>query len=280
MSHLSDIGFGFQGPGDFYAFVETIVNETTNRVYPTDNGFYVVWTPGAGVELWIQAGKNLQLTGVGLHFTGEGRLRVHVTQSSPSEIDPMHGCLYAWANPQDEDNPYSGDYPLMVAAPNFDFVENAVLEHPVVDCQIAAFVEDELRCWTLPTFLSTGQAEEDIALFQSDCQNADAAEEPTPHAQVRGTVLKLETRVNQVSGNEFYWAVVQTVGGTIDIVADPAVVVGTLVEGGIVEARCWLSALVLTGVPVESVPITPVESAFRNKRLARARNRSNKVQEP
>lgn len=47
--------------------------------------------------------------------------------------------------------------------------------------------------------------------------------------------------INPATGASFHWAKVRTLGGEVDVVADPEVLNGSLVVGGVVNGSFWLS---------------------------------------
>jgi hypothetical protein len=275
MSHLSDIGFGFESPQEFLEFVQNVVNNDGNVGFTSPNGHYMLWTTGNGVELWIHADSALQLNGCGIHFRGEGRMRVHITQTFISGETPLHGCLYGWLNPSDEDNPYSGELPFAASVPNFDFVAEPLLRSPMVTLQVAAFVEKELRCYMSDGAYHSvrGRSASPSEIFESDWDQGDSPGEPSPMALCGGRVLSVEMRTNPASNLPFYSLLVKTRGGTIDMIADPETLRGKPVEGGIVQASCWLSAAVLTELHSTDTSMQP-SPTFRQKREARARTRA------
>ena len=275
MSHLSDIGFGFESPQDFLVFVQQVVNQDGNTGFTSPNGHYMLWTTGNGVELWIHADAARQLNGCGIHFRGEGRMQVHVTQTFISGDTPLHGCLYGWLNPADENNPYSGELSFAASVPNFDYIAEPLLQSPMVTLQVAAFVEKELRCYMSDGAYHSvrGRSAAPSEVFESDWDRSDTPGEPSPLALCGGRVLSVEMRTNPSTDLPFYALHVKTRGGTIDMVADPEALRGRPVEGGIVQANCWLSAAVLTELHAPIANVQP-ESTFRQKRQARAQTRA------
>ncbi len=274
MSHLSDIGFGFNSPEEFLQFVHTVVNLDSNTGFVGPNGHYLLWTVGEGIELWIHGNKDLQLNGCGIHYRGEGSMRMHVTQTFLSGGTPLHGCLYGWLNPSDENNPYSGDYPFAASVPNFDYVAEPLLINPMVTVQIAAFVEKELRCYMSDgAYLSVeGRSATPSDVFKPEWGPDDPPGNPTAQALCGGRILKVELKTNPTTNLDFWHLVVQTHGGTIDMVADPEVLRGKPVVGGICQASCWLSASVISELPLPYSAYRPA-STFSQKRAARSQTR-------
>jgi hypothetical protein len=56
-----------------------------------------------------------------------------------------------------------------------------------------------------------------------------------------GRVLDVRMITNPVTGQRFYCAQVSVLGSELDVVADPQVVQGKVVKGGIVRGAFWLS---------------------------------------
>lgn len=275
MSHLSDIGFGFESPDEFLQFVQGVVNLESNTGFTSPNGHYMLWETGDGVELWIHGDADLQLAGCGIHYRGEGRMRAYVTQTFLSGETPLHGCLYGWLNPADETNPYSGEFPFAASVPNFDLVAGPLLRSPMVTVQVTAFVERELRCYMGDGAYHSveGRAATPTEVFRPEWNGSETPSEPTAQALCGGHVLKVEMRTNPATDLTYCAMLVKTHGGTIDMVADPDTFRGKPVVGGIVQASCWLSAAVVTELEAPTVYARP-SSAFRQKREARSKSKA------
>jgi hypothetical protein len=54
-------------------------------------------------------------------------------------------------------------------------------------------------------------------------------------------------RTNELTGCSFCWALVKTLGGTVDVVVDPALLEATPRVGSIVKGVFWLSGRLVTG---------------------------------
>jgi hypothetical protein len=60
-------------------------------------------------------------------------------------------------------------------------------------------------------------------------------------------VLQAGIRKNGVTGQEFHHALVKTLGGTLDVVADKMQVQGELRSGNIVQGEFWLCGRLIEG---------------------------------
>jgi hypothetical protein len=215
------------------------------------HGTYIVWRPNAGAELWMQtviAGQEIQMLGLDPHFTGAGRMRVAVTRVHWSEEDPLEGSVYGWADPQN-DNPESGVYPFLVDLRGMDLVRERL--PAIVTMQIAVFA-DTLKCFRNEaefsqspiSLVAKGPGTPD-GIRVSLSPEAFVPRSRETYALLTGHVLAAQRCVNPVAGREFHALGVQTFGGTVDVVADPAVVEGEPVVGGVVQSQGWLSGQIL-----------------------------------
>jgi len=70
---------------------------------------------------------------------------------------------------------------------------------------------------------------------------------PESHALIAGHVVEADTRANAVSGAPFVWALVDSLGGTFDIVIDPELLPRMPRPGDVLAGWFWLSGRLLAG---------------------------------
>jgi hypothetical protein len=242
-SHLSDIGFDLNTDEEF--------EELAYQIYKlgarlrVEQGVYLHWAPGEGVEIWGQLDNEDNFIGFNPHFSGDSVMSVGLTaRVERAEGSALDGAFHGWSSP-DGDNPESGHYPFVFDTPDFRLCD-AVKLPGVVEAQIAAFAH-ELSAFESDEAYDASQSEEPgfaaesfipSGLFTPDMEDIKP---PQAYAILTGHVLKTALRINPVTKSEFLWAKVQTYGGVFDVVADPLIVNGAVVEGGIVHGSFWLS---------------------------------------
>jgi hypothetical protein len=242
-SHLSDIGFDFNTEEEFSELAyQTYERGARLRV---KQGVYLHWSPGEGVEIWGQLDHEENFIGLNPHFAGDSVMSVGLTaRLEREEASALDGAFHGWANPSGDDAE-SGWYPFVFDAPDFRLCDSVKLPS-IVEAQIAAFAHE----------LSVFESEEAYYASQSEgpkfaaesfipsglfTSEMESVEPPQAHAILTGRVLNTAFRINPVTKIEFLWAKVQTFGGVFDIVADPLIVGGVVVEGGIIHGSFWLS---------------------------------------
>jgi len=242
-SHLSDIGFEVSTDEEFSELAYQAY-ELGERLR-VDQGGYLHWSPGEGVEIWGQLDNEENFIGLNPHFIGESRISVGLTaRIERAETSVLDGAFHGWANASG-DNVEIGDYPIVFDAPDFRLCDSVKLPS-IVEVQIAAFAH-ELSAFESDEAYYASQTQEPKFAAESFIPsglftaNMESVEPPQAHAILAGHVLNTALRINPVTKSEFIWAKVQTYGGVFDVVADPLMVNGAVVEGGIVRGSFWLS---------------------------------------
>jgi hypothetical protein len=82
-----------------------------------------------------------------------------------------------------------------------------------------------------------------IGLFAAEAggpPEPSAPQAPSSNALLTGRIASHRRFTNEATGRDFDWFLVESLDATFDVVADPEIVKGRIVPGGIVEATCWL----------------------------------------
>lgn len=244
MSNLSDIGFPVQSEQD----VNRLIEDLLSVVKPTRcaHGAYYVYTDASGAEMYLQGNTGDELVGFNPHFAGKSRRKVALTGMIERESSELDGGFHAWANPSDASDPESGDYPFVFDAP--DFRTNANAQFPrVCEVQLTAFASNDFKIYASETDYYDSQTEEPKFAAKSFLPSAlfgaaeNAAEPPRPIAAFTGEVKAFEIRQNRRTKAQFYWFLIETSGGEIDVVADPKLIASEPQIGGVVSGQFWLS---------------------------------------
>lgn len=246
-NHFQAIGFAIDDDEQFQRAM--VRGAKRGRVVRVRNGAYHHWSPGGGAEVWVQS-QGRDVLGGHPHFDGGARMRVAVTaRVRRSDTTPLDGALHAWAAPLDENDPESGMYPFVFVVPDYRTLDG--LELPaVVDVHLVAFASDIEAHASEQAYVDSQETEfkyapksfVPVGLFAEDGESAE------PLAILAGTVLAAELRTNP-EGRDFLWICARTLGGEIDIVADPEHLAVAPVPGGIVSGFFYLSGRIVE-VPV------------------------------
>jgi hypothetical protein len=261
-SQFSSIGFRVSSGEDLAALASQVADKA-ERVYATP-GEYLKWAPPSGEQLWLQISHTGDAMGMNPHFAGKSSIRIGVEArvARPAHT-PLDGTFLAWANPP-AGAATGGDYPFAFDCP--DAAAHLDLALPaVVTAQLAAFAQ-QVAVYESPQAYAAspdGQASRGASRSFIPSGLISPSGEPVippeSHALIAGHVLEAATRVNAVSGAPYWWALVDTIGGTFDVVIDPELLRDQPRPGHVIAGWFWLSGRLVTA---ES-PVKPPSGWWR-----------------
>ena len=251
-SQFSAIGFSITSGEDLAALASRVAGEA-ERI-STPRGEYLKWAPPSGEQLWLQITTDGDAMGMSAHFEGPSsmRLALEARVGRPSHT-PLDGTFIAWANPPDG-AVTGGDYPFAFDCPDAATTLDLVLP-ATVTAQMAAFAQEIASFDSEAAYVVAqgrdGQIRPSRSFIPSGLVAPDGTPRtpPEPHALIAGHVLDSAVRVNTVSGQEYWWALVDSIGGTFDVVIDPELLPEPPRPGHIVAGWFWLSGRLVTGRP-------------------------------
>ena len=243
-SQFSAIGFTVASGEDLAA----LANRVTERAETIDAsaGQYLKWAPPSGEQLWLQVKRNGDAMGMNPHFEGKSSVRVAVEARIVRDAHtPLDGTFLAWANPPPGAGA-GGDYPFAFDCP--DAATHEALTLPAtLTAQIAAFAQ-HLTVHESPAAYDAAQAAQGQSFGSRSfipsgliSPSGEPVTPPESHALIAGQVIEAAERRNSVTGQPFWWALVDTVGGTFDVVIDPSLLSKPVHEGNVISGWFWLS---------------------------------------
>ncbi len=245
MSNLSDIGFPVQGEQD----VNVLITETIKYVESIrcPQGFYLRFSDASGAEIYLQGNIEQELIGFNPHFDGKSRRKVRLTKAIERDSSQLDGGFQAWANPTDE-TAKSGEYEFVFDVPDFRMNGEIVFPNNC-EIQLTAFASNDFKVFKGEVDFYYGQdAETQMSaksFFSSGLfltkDSLIPVESARPIGVFAGEIKEFELKTNELSGEKFYWFLVETSGGVVDVVADVNLVPNEPNIGGVVSGQFWLS---------------------------------------
>lgn len=254
MSNLSNIGFPVGSQEDFEQLVESTLAKS--RRVEASNGHYLVYSDSSGAELWTQVNSANELVGANPHFAGESRRNVCLTSTVERSESELDGAFHGWAQPSTPNDPDSGEYPFVFDVPDFRTI--GTIDFPRdFEIQLSAFAQ-ELQVYTDEAAYDSNQTSEPHfaveSFIPSGLFNFDGDADPEPPEAFgifTGKIKRSEKRRNSFTNSEFYWILVDTLGGEVDVVADTTLISLEPHVGAVVQGQFWLSARLIDppGIP-------------------------------
>ena len=243
-SQFSAIGFAVTS-GEDLAALATSVTERSETI-DAGEGQYLKYAPSSGEQLWLQVKRTGDALGMNPHFAGKSLVPIGIeARVIRDSHTPLDGTFLAWANPP-KGAMTGGDYPFA-----FDCPDAATLAHLALPvravAQIAAFAQ-QVTVYADETAYDAaqktqGQSFPSRSFIPSGLLSpaGEPIDPPEPHALFVGHIVEAEPRRNTITGNPFWWALVDTLGGTFDVVIDPELLPNAPRTGNILSGWFWLS---------------------------------------
>jgi hypothetical protein len=251
-SQFSSIGFRVS-TGEDLAELASSVADRADTIDAAE-GQYLKWAPPTGEQLWLQVKRSGDAMGMNPHFEGRSVVRalLEARITRPTHT-PLDGTFLAWANPP-VDGVGAADYPFAFDCP--DAAVNDALDLPaLVTLQVAAFAQQVTVHESEAAYRAhqlSQNTQFDSRSFVPSGLISPSGEPVTPpesHALIAGHVIAAAPRRNSVTGDPFWWALIDTVGGTFDVVVDPPLLAGPIHPGSVVSGWFWLSGRVRRHAP-------------------------------
>jgi len=238
MSNLSCIGFTFADGEEFQARMLELAAASIERV-ECEAGCYSIWRSRTGAEIWFHLrvfgheDDARDIAGLTPWLEGDSEIAVEIRRRLVRPDDnAFEGAFEAWCGGDD-------GFPLVMDA--VDFAVHAGRDLPFrCTARLTAFAA------RIDAYASAA----DLAAAGASREGAPGLDSKTfiPLGMFPGTDDRLSARflltgrvaqharvANEASGGTFERLLVETLPGSIDIVADPACVAGAIVRDGYVQ---------------------------------------------
>ncbi|WP_044639779.1 hypothetical protein [Risungbinella massiliensis] len=244
MSRFSCLGFQIETEEDVTRLIQAVFKNGTT--VENEYSQYAFWKQNSGAAMFVPFDQEGVLD-CHPHFIGKGHMSIQLDDVVEYPQISLERKIVAWSCPEEGSEDQQGLYKLCFDLPEY----GPTIQYPdtprETTVQLAAFAE-ECTCFASENEILENQAAElklaseafiPIGLF------VEEGGDPSPHALFTGRVLEVAESLNSWTDEPFYHLLVQTIGGTIDVVIAPSLLTGTPIVGGYVQVTCWLSGLLL-----------------------------------
>jgi hypothetical protein len=254
-SNMSTIGFAFASDDAFRDVMIELVTEA-REYHACPPGEYAIWRSRTGAEIWFHiegtdaAGVNERAIAGLTPFYESGRatqLVLTAIVERPGD-NAFEGAFQAQVGGTGD----GAGVPLVFDAVNFAAVSGSKLPARV-KVRLSGFAR-ELKAYPDEAAYDAAQTREPsfaaqsfvpIGMFARAGDEGEPGRPPSSHAALTGRVVEARRLENEATGRTFQWLAVETLGMTIDVVADPSVVAGDVIDGGTIEAAVLLFGRVM-----------------------------------
>ncbi|MGB0833637.1 MAG: hypothetical protein ACPGR2_03890 [Psychrobium sp.] len=207
--------------------IEALIDSVYQQSQPIlcENGSYRKWHAN-GAEVWLHIDGDSEVRGMTPSFNGKSKVHIGITGLVDGDSNSHYeAAMHCWAEPNSKGD--SGTYPFIFELvnkaqyPNLDFPLFTTASISAFAHQLDIFDDesdfDKNQSQDIPfaakSFIPSG-------LFMGEEQGIP----PLAVATFAGEILECDRITNELSGNSFYWILIETLGGTFDVVAAPKLI--------------------------------------------------------
>lgn len=243
-SHFSCIGFPVADMAAYWALARRAAAQGV-RLELADGSALVRWQTGGGPEIWAQVDARGEVTGATPFFASGTAHRVAVTGLGEDPDTPLEGWVDGWMEPTEDDEPYSGVFPLRVTLVDFALARPRLATlRGVVRLEIAALAHE---ADLYPDLTAYRNAPDDVYRPPAEtfAATAHAGVDDTPGLQeasalIAGQVTQARLLINPVTEEPYWWVQVRTRGVVLHALADRDTLGRDPRPGNVLLGSFWL----------------------------------------
>jgi len=243
-SHFACIGFPVSDMEGYWALARRAAAEGVRMETP-NGGALVRWAVGADAEVWAQIDPAGDLVGATPFFSTNVLFKISVTGSGEDPEEHMDGWVDGWLEPSEEDEPYSGVFPLRISLVDFALSSRRLTRFPALHAVELAALAHEADLYDDEAAYKAAPGEVFRLPVQSFVSTAHSGvDEPQPFAEATalasGTIREATLMINPATDATFWRLALATQGVTLPAFVAPGDVTGPLRSGQILSGGFWL----------------------------------------
>ena len=244
-SHFSTIGFPVRNMEEYWALAKRAA-ETGVRNAAADGSALVRWAVDSGPEIWTHVNRAGDVVGAIPFFSTGHTYRLAVTGTGDDPDEEMEGWIDGWLEPSEDEEPYSGAFPLRTSLVNYALARSRLGVFPSVHRLELVALAHEADLFNDDAAYASAPGEVyrvPIGSFVSSAHFAADDEEQAfseATALLTGRIVSARLLTNPATSAPFWWVQVTVGGVTLHTFADRETLGGEPLEGQILGGSFWL----------------------------------------
>lgn len=246
-SNFECIGFDVENDDEFFELAKSVI-DLENMLDAGNNNFYAVWMHSEdnepGAELWVRILDEINFAGMIPYFRGKShrivRLDHAIETEDNSDIDRRY---YAWSEFGTKGESDAGEFPFAFDAVNI-YLETDPIPRKC-EISLSAFANGPIDIFDNIEDFNSREKNEDTpfpTISPYGFIPTGLFEGGTPYAYFAGRVVETKELINPATGAPYIWALVETLGGQVDVLSAPPYVHRNLAAGNYILGEFWLVA--------------------------------------
>lgn len=246
-SHFDCVGFPVEDMEAYWRLARRAAAEGT-RLNAADGAALARWAPGAaatGPEIWVQIDHAGEPVGMTPFFATGAPYRVAVTGIGEDPEEPMDGWIDGWLEPAEDDEPFSGAFPLRATLVDFAASRHRVTTFPSLHrVEIAALAheadifDNEVAYAQAPGDTYRIPVQSFVSAAHASVDEPPAFQEAT--ALASGVITSARLLVNPVTEAPYWWVQFTVKGIVLHAFADRGILTQDPQTGKIISGSFWL----------------------------------------
>jgi hypothetical protein len=242
-SHFTAIGFPVREMREYWALARRAA-ESGQRFALSGGRALARWAPGGGPEIWVELSAAGEPVAATPFFATDDAYRIALTGHGASGDGDVEGWVDGWLNPTEDDEPYSGLFPLRVDLVNYALALPRLGTRPVLPLRLAVILHEV----TLYPDAEAYEAVKEVSYrppvqsFASSLHHSldDPRADPDATALVTGYVAEAREMTNAATGAAFWWVRIATEGVTLSLLGDREVLPAGPHAGMVLSGSGWV----------------------------------------
>lgn len=243
-SHFSAVGFPVRSMDEYWTLARRAATDGVRNLAP-DGTTLVRWAGDAGPEIWSHVNRAGDVVGAIPFFSTGTAYRLAVTGTGEDPDEENEGWVDGWLEPSEEDEPYSGAFPLRISLVNYALARHRLTTFPSLHrIELVALAHEADLFHDADAYR---EAPGDVyrvpigsvvsaAHFGADAE-AKVFSEAT--AMLSGPIASARLLTNPVTAEPYWWVQMELQGVPLHIFADPGTLAGEPSAGQILAGSCW-----------------------------------------
>jgi hypothetical protein len=242
-SHFTAIGFPVREMREYWALARRAA-QLGERLGVIDGRTLIRWAPGGGPEIWAQTTEGDEAVTATPFLATDDTYRIAVTDASASDDEGFEGWVDGWLNPTEDDEPYSGAFPLRVDLVNYAVVKGALRAGAVIAVRLAVILHeatlypDERAYTAVKGFSYRPPVQSFTSSIHFGLDEPTGDEEAT--ALISGYVSEARELTNAATGAAYWWMRVATASVTLSLAADREILPINPRAGQVLSGSGWV----------------------------------------
>ncbi len=243
-SHFSCIGFPVKDMTAYWTLARQAAKEGASLRAP-DGTALARWSVGGGPEIWSQIDQDGEVIGATPFFTTGIAYRVAVTGTGEAPGEPMDGWIDGWMEPAEDDEPYSGVFPLRVDLIDYAVARTQLVAFPVLHRVEIIALAHEVDLYANDAEYATSPGDVYRLPIQSFVSATHFSIDAPPEveestAMASGYVREVQLLTNAATEAPFWWIQLATQGVTLHAFVDRETLSSEPRVGQVLSGSFWL----------------------------------------